>query len=162
MSNEKTPPQGAQQQAAGEPGKANGTEMLTVGCKLPNGLVCELGKVGDESYTVVRLNGANSALVVGGYGLTQNVSASFWAAWMKKNKHLEFVRKGLVFAHGDIASATDHAKDNAERRTGLEALDPMKKLVGPDGKVLVETDMNHFNQGRSDVAQFGGGRRAVG
>lgn len=162
MSNDKTTPQGAPQAAAGQPDKANGTEMVTVGCKLPNGLVCEMGKLGDETYTTVRLNGANSARVVGGYGITPGVSASFWNAWMKKNKGLEFVRKGLVFAHTDEASAADHAKDRAEVRSGLEALDPMKKVTGPDGKVLVETDMNHFNQGRADVAQFGGGRRAAG
>jgi hypothetical protein len=160
MSNEKTPPQGAPQAAAGQLDKANGTEVVTVGCKLPNGLICELGKPGDENYTAVRLNGANDARVVGGYGLTPFVSASFWAAWMKKNKGLSFVRKGLVFAHNDEASAADHAKDTAELRSGLEALDPMKKLVGPDGKVLVETDMNHFTQGKRDMAQFGGGRRA--
>jgi hypothetical protein len=162
MSNEKTLPQGATQAAAGQPDKANGTEVVTVGCKLPNGLICELGKPGDENYTSVRLNGANSARVVGGYGITPHVSASFWNAWMKKNKGLSFVRAGLVFSHTDEASAADHAKDNAERRSGLEALDPMKKLVGADGKVLVETDLNHFNQGRADVAQFGGGRRATG
>jgi hypothetical protein len=152
---------GAPPPPAGEPDKANGTTMVVVGCKLPNGLICEMGKVGDENYRAVRLNGANSAKIVGGHGLT-HVSADFWNAWYKKNKHLEFVRKALVFAHGDEASASDHAADRAEVRTGMEPLDPIKSLAnvkGPDGKPLVEMDADHFNQGRADVAQFGGGRR---
>jgi hypothetical protein len=157
MSNTPTP-NGAAQAAAGELGKANSTAMVTVGCKLPNGLICEMGKVGDENHTVVRLNGANSARVIGGYGLTQ-VSAEFWGAWVKKHKGLEFVRKGLVFAHGDEASAGDHAKDVASTRTGFEAIDPTKKILGADGQPLLETDMSHFNQARADVAQFGGARR---
>jgi hypothetical protein len=33
--------------------------------------------------------------------------------------------------------------------------------VGADGKTLLETDMNHFNQGRADVAHFGGARHAA-
>lgn len=157
------PLKGANHLAAGQPEKANGTTMVTVACKLPNGIICEMGKFGDENYTRVALNGANSARVVGGYGLTP-VSKEFWDAWVAKNRNLEFVRKGLVFAHNDNASAADEAKDRGEVRTGLEALNPFKDerikgILGPDGKPLVEVDMNHFNQGRADVAQFGGARR---
>lgn len=164
MSNSQNQPivKGADPGVAGEPGKANGTTMLTIGCKLPNGLVCEMGKYGDESYTQVRLNGANSARVIGGYGLTQ-VSKDFWDAWYKKNKGLSFMRgkEPLVFAHGDESSAADHAKDNAEIRTGLEALDPFKddRIKMVNGAPRVEVDMDHLNAGRAAVAQFGGGRR---
>lgn len=159
MSNTPTPPTTPTQAPVGQLDKAGGTQMVTVGCKLPNGLVCEMGKVGDENHTVVRLNGANSARVIGGYGLTQ-VSAEFWGAWVKKHKSLQFVRDGLVFAHGDDASASDHAKDFITKRTGFEAIDPTKKILGPDGKTpLLETDIEHWNQGRQDVAQFGGARR---
>lgn len=155
-----TPPQGATQQAAGEPGKANSTVMVVVGCKLPNGLLCEVGKMGDDNHTRVRLNGTNDARVIGGYGLT-DVSKEFWDTWYKKNRHLEFVRKGFVFVHGDAASAADEAKDRAGVLNGMEPLpqtgaDPrVKGLLGPDGKPMVETDLNHLAQGKTDVAQFG-------
>ncbi len=153
------PSPAAPQVQAGQSNKANGTAMVTVGCKLPNGLICEMGKVGDEDHTVVRLNGSNSARVIGGYGLTA-VSKDFWDAWVRKHRGLEFVRKGLVFAHGDEASASDHAKDVASTRTGFEAIDPTKKILGADGKPLLETDMDHFNLARQSVAaQFGGARR---
>lgn len=156
----KTPLVGAPQAAAGEPDKANGTAMVTVGCKLPNGLIMELGKVGDDDYQTVRLNGGNDANIIGGYGLTA-VSKSFWDAWMKRNHKLGFVKRAMVFVHGDIASARDHAQDNAGIRTGFEAIDPEKKILGVDGKPLLETDMTHLNEGRAQVAQFQQRQRAA-
>ncbi|MDU1294630.1 MAG: hypothetical protein E6973_01775, partial [Enterobacter hormaechei] len=42
-------------------------ETVTVGCKLPNGLILEQG-----GYKV-ELNGSYSSLVFGGYDLTENV-----------------------------------------------------------------------------------------
>lgn len=152
---------GATLPAAGEPDKANGTKMVTIGCKQANGILCEMGKFGQEEYTRVYLNGSNSARVIGGFGFTQ-VSQSFWEAWYKKNKHLEFVRKGVVFVHGDNASAEDHAKDRAELKTGFEPIDPMQPILGADGKPIVEVDAAHFQQGRQDMTQFGGGRRRAG
>lgn len=156
---------GAAQQVAGQPDKANGTVMVVVGCKLPHGIVLEAGRYGDPNYTRVRLNGSNSARVVGGYGLT-DVSRDFWETWYKGHRNLGFVRDGFVFVHGDEASAAAHAREQAGKRTGLEPLDPtrpdprVKGIVDRDGKPLVEVDANHFQQGRRDVAEFG--RRAAG
>lgn len=126
---------------------------ITVGCKLPNGLLCEMGKVGDDDYRSIVLNGANSAVVHGGYGLTNNVDASFWAAWLKTHKGLPFVRKGLVFALGDAASARDHAIDLSAVKTGFEALDPAAKVKDKDGNILLEVDSSHFAQAKRDVSQ---------
>lgn len=133
--------------------KAASTTTVTVGCKLPNGLVCELGKFGDEDYKAVTLKGANDSSVVGGYGLTPGVDAAFWDAWKKKHARLKFVKDGQVFALGDIASARDHAIDLSALKTGLEPLDPLAKVTGPDGKVLLEVDSSHFAQAKRDVAQ---------
>lgn len=141
-----------QQTSAGEAGKANGTAMVTVGCKLPNGLICELGKHGDEGYQSVRLNGANSSNIAGGFGLTP-VSATFWDAWVKKHKRLAFVTKGHVFAMTDIASAQDFAKEHAEVKTGFEALDPMKGMSDGKGNQIITPDVGHLNQGKRDTAQ---------
>lgn len=133
---------------------SNSTTTVTVGCKLPNGLICELGKIGDEDYKAVVLNGSNNALVHGGYGLTPGVDASFWTAWVKQKKRLSFVAKGMVFAQGDLASAQDHAIDLSTVKTGFESLDPHKKVINPiTGEVLVEVDAGHFAQAKRDVAQ---------
>lgn len=129
------------------------TTTVTIGCKLPNGMVLEMGKFGDEDYKAVTVKGSNSALVHGGFGITEGVDASFWQAWKKKHARLSFVQKGLVFAVGDLASARDHAIDMSALKTGLEPLDPMKKIVGPNGETLVEVDTGHFAQAKRDVAQ---------
>jgi hypothetical protein len=136
-----------------EGNKQTSAKTVTVGCKLPNGLILEMGKFGDEDYKAVVLKGANSAVVHGGYGMTEGVDESFWAAWKKKHARLSFVQKGLVFAVGDIASARDHAIDLSAVKTGLEPLDPLKKIVGPTGETLVEVDASHFAQAKRDVAQ---------
>jgi hypothetical protein len=149
-------PQGAPVPPAGQTEKANGTTMVVVGCKLPNGLIMEVGKVGDDRYTQVRLRGTNDSNIVGGYGLTE-VSKEFWDEWFKKNKNLSFVKKGFVFAHGDMASARDVAKERTLELTGLEPLNPhkderVKANKDESGKPLVEVDMDHWNNARRNVA----------
>jgi hypothetical protein len=143
---------------AGQPDKANGTAMVVIGCKLPNGLICEMGKYGDDNYERVVLNGANTANIVGGFGFT-SVSKSFWDAWVKKHQRMEFVKKGLVFQHNDEASARSHAKDLSGLRTGLERLDASKALPGTTdrntGKPLVEVDTVHLQTGRRALADMG-------
>lgn len=136
------------------PPVANMSAVVLVGCKLPNGLICEMGRPGEESYARVVLNGANHSRVVGGFGLTE-VSKNFWEAWHKKHKHLDFVRKGMVFMHVDMASAVDYAKERAEIRTGLEPLDPLKGMPKD-----VEVDKEHFNQARRAAAEAGAVRVA--
>lgn len=146
------------QQPPGDPKRANSTKMIWVGCKLPNGLLCEMGTRDDENYHSVRLNGANDAAIAG-YGLTQ-VPEDFWNAWVKKHARLEFVRKAHVFVEGDRASAEAHATETAEIKTGLEPLDPLKKITDPEtGAVILEVDTEHFQRGRRELARMGQGRR---
>lgn len=145
-------PKGTPPIPAGEIGKANSTTMVTVGCKLPNGLICELGKFGDEDYRQVRLNGANDSSIVGGFGLTE-VSKGFWDVWVKKHARLAFVRGGHVFAMNDKDSARDFAQERAGVKTGFEALDPMKGMSDKDGNLLITPDVNHLTQGKRDTAQ---------
>lgn len=144
---------GARLPPAGQPDKANGTKTISVGCKLPNGLICEMGKVGDSNHTVVRLNGSNDATVVGGFGITEHVSEEFWNAWIKKHRGMAFVKRGLVFAMDDADSARDHAVDQATTRSGFEALNPMEGVKDKDGKPLITPDVNHLAQGRRDIVQ---------
>lgn len=144
---------------AGEADKANGTAMVKVGCKLPNGLICELGKAGDDNYRRVVLNGANDGHIIGGFGFT-DVTKDFWDAWYSKHKKLDFVRKGMVFVHGDKASAEDFAKERANERSGLEPLDPLKKQHNDKGEVVLEVDSEHFASARRAAANAGAVRRA--
>ena len=49
-------------------------KTVTVGCKLPNGLIIE---VGGQS---VELNGANASNIIGGHGITRDVDADLFNA----------------------------------------------------------------------------------
>lgn len=117
------------------------TTTVTVGCKLPNGLVMELpepaagrqllpGPIGERHV----LAGANSKLVktpIGfvtsgtyRYGVTQ-VPKEFAEAWFARHKDFDFVKRGMVFMVNNEASANAAAKErenDAATRTGLEPL----------------------------------------
>ena len=96
---------------------------VTVGCKLPNGLIIEL----DEQRVV--LNGANSSALIGGFGLTE-VNEALFKAWLEKHKDYEPVKQGLIFAQEKPANAQAEAKDKAKLKSGFEGLDPKKPAEG--------------------------------
>lgn len=107
------------------------TETVTVGCKLPNGIVLEV-----EGYSVV-LNGANASNVIGGYGLTENVDKEAFDKWLKVHAGQSYVKNELVFAQAKTNSAESKAKENADRKSGLEGLpqdNPMPGIQKSDGK----------------------------
>lgn len=102
-------------------------KQVSVGCKLPHGLHLDLKN--SEGPVRVTLVGANASRIVGGYGITENVSSDFMAQWLKKNAKHPSVVKGLIFIHSDTKSAEAMAKERADdpqTATGLEAIDPVK------------------------------------
>lgn len=107
------------------------SELVTVGCKLPNGLVLD-----QDGYTV-ELNGSNSSLVVGGYGLTEGVDKDAFEKWLSVHKDQPYVKKDLVFAQAKTNSAQAKASENAQVKSGLEGLPQDKPMAGiekSDGK----------------------------
>jgi hypothetical protein len=107
------------------------SEVVTVGCKLPNGLVLE-----QDGYTV-QLNGANVSNLVGGYGLTENVDKAAFDKWIKTHADQPYVKNELVFAQAKTNSAESKAKENADVKSGLEGLPQDKPAPGiekSDGK----------------------------
>jgi hypothetical protein len=107
---------------------------LTIGCKLPHGLIIE-AKNNDGESVKVTLLGANAARIVGGYGITEGVPADVWGAWLRKNARMKAVTDGQIFVHADLKSAEAIAKERREVKTGFEAIDPIKTgmLRGEDG-----------------------------
>lgn len=93
-------------------------KTVTVGCKLPNGLIIE---VGGKS---VELNGANASNIIGGHGITYNVDADFFNAWLEAHADRAMVRNGFIFAHDKAADTKAEAAEKADNATGLEAVDP--------------------------------------
>jgi len=98
-------------------------QIVTVGCKLPNGLIIEhMGK----THT---LKGSNSTEIVGGHGLTV-IDKELWDAWYDKHKDYQPVKQGLIFAHEKLDSAQSIAKERAKNKSGFEGLDPDKPGAG--------------------------------
>ncbi|EAA1504788.1 hypothetical protein LWV02_002840 [Salmonella enterica] len=92
-------------------------EMVTVGCKLPNGLVLE---VGPERVQVAGWRN-NAVKIVGGYGLTQ-VEKAFWEAWLAEHCQQPYVKNGVIFAQDKANSAAAQATEQKTVKSGLEPL----------------------------------------
>lgn len=98
--------------------------QVNVGCKLPNGLILELG---DKRVT---LNGSNASVIIGGHGITEGVDKDFFDAWMAAHADLAFVKGGFLFAHEKANNTAAEAKDRAGEETGFEPLNPDEKPAG--------------------------------
>lgn len=92
---------------------------VTVGCKLPHGLIAEVGK---ESVTFL---GSNASELIGGHGITENVSKAFWDAWVAQmSDWFEPLKQGFIFAYESEKSTYSKAKEMAKEKTGFEQLIP--------------------------------------
>ena len=98
-------------------------EFLTVACKLPHGIHMDL-HFKDRPRERVTLKGNNSSRVIGGYGITENVPKEHFEQWMKMNRSHPAVTGGLIFSHGQTASAEAKAREQAEFRHGMERINP--------------------------------------
>ncbi|WP_041867495.1 hypothetical protein [Sodalis glossinidius] len=98
---------------------------VTVGCKLPNGLVFEV-----EGLTVT-LNGnrQEAGHVTGGYGLTQ-VDKVFFDAWLAIHAQQPYIKNGVVFAQSIQNSARSQAREQAGTVSELEPLSQENPLPG--------------------------------
>jgi hypothetical protein len=96
---------------------------INVGCKLPHGIHMDITKHG-ELRKRVTLSGTNSSRVIGGYGITENVSKEFFDKWMSDHQDLPAVKNGLIFAHGQMASVEAKAKEKAGVVNKFEPINP--------------------------------------
>jgi hypothetical protein len=97
--------------------------MISVGCKLPHGLHMDITKHG-ELRKRVTLNGTNASRVIGGYGISENVSKEFFEKWMADHHELPAVKNGLIFAHDKAAFVESKAKEQAQVKNKFEPIDP--------------------------------------
>lgn len=105
----------------------NTAGVCTVGCKLPHGLTIEL--FAEDGKRVVwrqTLNGNNDSRIVGGYGLTPNVSTEHMEEWIKRNAEHPAVLNGSIFMQTGGKSAEARAKEGRKIKTGLEPVHPIE------------------------------------
>lgn len=130
--------------------KENSTGVVTVGCKLPHGLIISAKNTEGEIVSVT-LKGANDARIIGGYGITEFVPKDLWDAWIRKNAKFAAVLNGSVFIHNDLKSAESVAKERRDVMSGFEAVDPLKNgmLKGPTGE-LDEEAVKTYNKQKAE------------
>ena len=98
--------------------------MVTVGCKLPNGLLLEL------NHIQVELNGSNKAAIIGGDTGYTDVDDDFWAAWSKAYEGYGPLVSGSVFVAKDRKSAEAIGNERKKLKTGFEPME--QKAPGID------------------------------
>lgn len=110
---------------------AVGGTSVTIGCKLPHGIV--LDHPLDPSKKV-ELKGKNSSLIIGvEYGTTE-VDGEFWETW--KTVHAEFpaLRSGAIFEAANATELVAVAKELEGEKTGFEAMPQEAQGVKPADK----------------------------
>lgn len=147
--NSNNAPIGAPVESNGRVANRTRSGFVTVGCKIPNGIILQLStmeqstepvmggghrdvKVGrkiGEKYTVrgpsLKLGEIPAFVMAGGYALTVGlVPEDFWNEWVKQNADADIVRNRLIIAHRSVDDAESECTNNASLRTGLEPMDP--------------------------------------
>jgi hypothetical protein len=129
-----------------------GTDTVTVGSKLPNGLVLRLYDEttvhepvmggGTRAVKAYRANGREFTIngtgvmwgqqrpfqMAWGAALTPGVPRDLWERWCDQNKGCAVLENGLVFAATKSADVVAKAKDSKGQKTGLEPLDPTQPM----------------------------------
>lgn len=118
--------------------------LVSIGCKLPQGLVLEVGYsveggnlMRHADYKRIVLAGANQHSIVQGNlrtpspkdlrpGITNNVDEAVFDAWVEAHKDTNIVKNGLVFKAKNAGEATARANDLKAKPTGMEPVDPTK------------------------------------
>lgn len=91
---------------------------VTVGCKLPNGFIMQVGQ------TTHIIKGFNSSNVSSGVGITSDVPADLWKAWLAENKDRALVKNGHVFAYANRKDVEKEAGEKKDNPSGTEGLTP--------------------------------------
>lgn len=123
------------------------SDTVTVGCKVPNGLICRVFEMVSANEPVLgggyretkmaqpvgqfKLNGCATAIgerpkhdIRFGYGITENVNTELWEKWLEQNKDSDVVKAGLVFAAAKANDTIAEAKEKKKLKSGMEPLDP--------------------------------------
>lgn len=111
-----------------EPKTTNKT--LVVGCNLPCGLEVQVYENGRAKGDPFILRGANDPDAVAGFGITQNVDAAAFGAWMSQHPDLPAVKRGMIFGEDNMAKARDHAIAFDGLTSGFEGINPEKPASG--------------------------------
>jgi hypothetical protein len=109
----------------------------SAGCKIPNGIHMDFNEPG-KPLRRVTLRGSNASRVVGGFGITENISKEYFDAWVKQNAEHPAVKNGFIFWMSKVSDTEARAAEMAKEKNGFEPLDP--SAPGKDLKAFNQAD----------------------
>ena len=122
-------------------------DVVSVACKMPNGLILrEMSREdtqepvlggGMRSVTYHRPTGEQVAikgtsgvygqpapiLTAGGFRITKDVPKAIWDSWYEHNQKSDMVRNGLIFASEKYEDTKAFAREHESAMSGLEGID---------------------------------------
>jgi hypothetical protein len=126
------------------------SKLLTIACRLPHGLVVEVGRTGEDNYRSIQLKGpfsknsdGSGVLVVNGYAFTK-VPEDVWNEFTRAHKGATYLVNRMVYAEDSDDKAQNATKQpESAGKSGFETINPDAPPKG------VETDKDHFKRARS-------------
>ena len=107
---------------------AVGGTSVTIGCKLPHGIVLDHPLDPEKK---VELRGKNKALIIGAdYGTTE-VDGEFWETWKTVHKDFPALRSGAIFEAANASELTAVAAELEDEATGFEPMAQNAQGVKP-------------------------------
>lgn len=96
---------------------------VTVSLKHPNGI---LMKVGNREIKINGWNSDNSLFIspTEKVGVTPDVPADLWKAWLESHKNHPLHKNGLIFANTSESKVKAEAKERTGVKSGMEQIDP--------------------------------------
>ena len=107
---------------------AVGSTSVTIGCKLPHGIILDHPLDPDKK---VELKGKNGSMIVGApYGTTE-VDGEFWETWKTVHKDFPALRSGAIFEAANASELTAVAAELEDEKTGFEPMPQEAQGVKP-------------------------------
>lgn len=105
-----------------------GSTSVTIGCKLPHGIVLDHPLNPEKK---VELKGKNSSLIIGAeYGTTE-VDGEFWETWKTVHKDFPALKSGAIFEASNASELAAVAADLEDEATGFEPMAQNAQGVKP-------------------------------
>lgn len=115
---------------------------VIIGCKLPHGIVLH-GTAGQD----IKLNGVNSSLVAGGFGLTHVDESEAAYLFAQYAEFGPFKSEAIFSYHTDsVADVASLGEELADVKTGFEGMDPDKP-----GPKLEPENKDQLDKAKEDV-----------
>lgn len=134
------------------------TDVIVVACKLPAGLIVEVGTLGQDDHYRVEVSGPNTALrtgrpgglIVGGYAFTP-VRKDAWVEFVRTHKNAAYLKSRAVYGEDTLDKAQAAALTDGRTVLGFERLDPDKLPQG------LEADAEHLKNAKLQAHKLNAG-----